>query len=278
MKKRILFIISIISFSFSTFPAQTPTPTAEKTLSAEVINGKALSLPKPAYPAAAAAVRASGAVNVQITIDENGKVISAAAVSGHPLLRGAAEQAARLAKFSPTLLSGQPVKITGILVYDFAGSILISWDTVAIVLLQAESDKLYDESRLKEVASQLPEGFESEAESIQTLVKNLKGMKKSDLRKEEIDKIVKSIQGKLRDEPILSLRFDLQLIIYRIKGNLEKDSLLRANLLKLQELIDSKRTDILSEKYRNKLKEAADYAKKSDITTEDKEKIAELLY
>jgi hypothetical protein len=46
-------------------------------------------------------------------------VISASAVSGHPLLRQAAEQAARESKFSPTMLSGQPVKVTGIVVYNF---------------------------------------------------------------------------------------------------------------------------------------------------------------
>src|SRR6185369_7230676 len=86
-----------------------------KMISGGILNGKAISLPHPEYPQAAAAVRASGAVSVQVTIDENGNVISAAAASGHPLLRAAAESAAREAKFSPTLLSGNPVKVSGIL-------------------------------------------------------------------------------------------------------------------------------------------------------------------
>ncbi len=76
-------------------------------------------MPAPAYPAAARAVKASGAVNVQVTIDEQGNVISASAVSGHPLLRAAAEDAARNAKFAPTSLSGIPVSVTGVLVYNF---------------------------------------------------------------------------------------------------------------------------------------------------------------
>ncbi|HLM61413.1 MAG TPA: TonB family protein [Pyrinomonadaceae bacterium] len=84
-----------------------------------MINGKATNLPKPTYPAAARAVRASGAVNIQVSVDESGNVISVSAVSGHPLLRAAAEQAARNAKFAPTILSGQPVKITGVIVYNF---------------------------------------------------------------------------------------------------------------------------------------------------------------
>lgn len=88
-------------------------------ISGGVLNGKATSLPRPPYPAAARAVKASGAVNVQVTIDENGNIISASAVSGHPLLRQAAEQAAREAKFAPTLLEGIPVSVTGIIVYNF---------------------------------------------------------------------------------------------------------------------------------------------------------------
>ena len=84
-----------------------------------VINGKASYLPKPTYSAAAIAVRAQGKVDVQVMIDENGRVISANAVSGHPLLRGLAEQAARNAKFTTTYLSNVPVKVTGVIVYNF---------------------------------------------------------------------------------------------------------------------------------------------------------------
>ncbi len=87
--------------------------------STSTVNGKASSLRKPSYPAAARAVRATGAVNVQVTIDEDGEVITASAVSGHPLLRQAAERAAMESKFAPTMLQGQPVQITGIIVYNF---------------------------------------------------------------------------------------------------------------------------------------------------------------
>lgn len=90
-----------------------------KTINGGVLNGKATSLPEPAYPAAAKAVGAEGSVSVQILIDEQGFVISASAVSGHPLLRAAATDAAAKATFSPTLLSGQPVKIVGVVVYNF---------------------------------------------------------------------------------------------------------------------------------------------------------------
>jgi len=99
-------------------PAPKPKP-VPKQISGGVLNGKATSLPKPPYPAAARAVRASGAVSVQVLISESGSVISASAVSGHPLLRSAAVAAARGAKFSPTQLSGQPVKVSGVITYNF---------------------------------------------------------------------------------------------------------------------------------------------------------------
>jgi protein TonB len=76
-------------------------------------------LPKPAYPPAAMAVNAEGSVSVQVIVDEGGHVIAAAAVSGHPLLRAAAEAAAREATFSPTRLSGEPVKVSGVITYNF---------------------------------------------------------------------------------------------------------------------------------------------------------------
>ncbi len=97
-----------------------PKPPVNTKKSLGVINGKATNLVKPTYSPAALAVRAAGEVNVQVTIDEKGNVISANAVSGHVLLRPSAETAARASKFNPTLLSLQPVKVTGLIVYKFA--------------------------------------------------------------------------------------------------------------------------------------------------------------
>lgn len=83
------------------------------------LNGKATKLVKPAYPAEAKGSKASGVINVQVTIDEQGNVIEARAVNGDALLRPAAEEAARNSKFAPTLLQGVPVKIYGIILYNF---------------------------------------------------------------------------------------------------------------------------------------------------------------
>jgi protein TonB len=84
-----------------------------------VLNRKAISLPAPEYPAIARQARAAGTVVVRVTIDEDGNVIAAQAVSGHPLLQAAAVAAARQARFSPTLLMGEPVKVVGVITYNF---------------------------------------------------------------------------------------------------------------------------------------------------------------
>ncbi len=90
-----------------------------RSISGGVLNGKTTSLPNPEYPEIARSAHASGAVTVEITIDETGKVVAAYAVSGHPLLQAAAVKAARLATFLPTRLKGEPVKVAGVLVYNF---------------------------------------------------------------------------------------------------------------------------------------------------------------
>jgi protein TonB len=100
-------------------PSPTPKPVPKAPVSGGVLNGKAVNLPKPSYPPIARTAHASGTVVVQVTIDETGKVISAHAISGHPLLQAAAVQAAYSARFSPTQLSGQPVKVTGTINYNF---------------------------------------------------------------------------------------------------------------------------------------------------------------
>ena len=100
-------------------PPPPPKPTPHAPISGGVLNGKAVHLVIPPYPAIARSAHASGAVQVQVLIDENGNVISARAVSGHPLLQAAAVAAARSSKFTPTKLSGQPVKVNGVIIYNF---------------------------------------------------------------------------------------------------------------------------------------------------------------
>lgn len=100
-------------------PAPAPRPIL-KPVSGGVLNGTALNLPPPTYPESAKRLRTSGLVTVEVIVDETGKVISAEATTGPALLRDVAVQAALRARFSPTKLSGQPVKVSGVINYKFA--------------------------------------------------------------------------------------------------------------------------------------------------------------
>ena len=111
-------LLACVTFVAGQEAAPKPLP---KQISGGILNGKATSLPKPEYPASARAEKAGGQVGVQVLIDEEGNVISAKAASGpeNTALRSAAEAAALRAKFSPTLLSGNPVKVSGVITYNF---------------------------------------------------------------------------------------------------------------------------------------------------------------
>jgi hypothetical protein len=49
-----------------------------------------------------------------------GEVVSAKAIDGHPFFKLDAERAAKRAKFRPTYLGDQPVRVTGVIVYRFS--------------------------------------------------------------------------------------------------------------------------------------------------------------
>lgn len=103
-------------------PNQTPRPSASPTqpaVNVGVMNSRAANLPKPAYPQAAKDANASGQVMVQISVDESGNVLNARAVSGHPLLRASAENAARQSRFNPVKVDNQAVRANGLVVYNF---------------------------------------------------------------------------------------------------------------------------------------------------------------
>jgi len=84
-----------------------------------VLTSKAISLPQPAYPPIARQLHLGGTVAVQILVDEQGKVILAQPISGHPTLTPAAKEAAMRARFTPTVLNGQAVKVQGVITYNF---------------------------------------------------------------------------------------------------------------------------------------------------------------
>lgn len=97
----------------------TTNPTQKKApINGGMLNGKAIYLPIPDVPAG----EATGVVLVQVLVDEQGSVVEARAVSGPRNLLASAVTAARLARFTPTLLMGEPTKVTGTLSYNFVRS------------------------------------------------------------------------------------------------------------------------------------------------------------
>ena len=88
-------------------------------ISGGFLNDKAMVFPQPEYPSMAKRARVSGTVNVQILVNEDGRVSAASATSGPRLLRDAAKQAALQAEFEPIVFRGQRKKISGILRYRF---------------------------------------------------------------------------------------------------------------------------------------------------------------
>lgn len=112
--------LCLASTSFAQEPQrEEPQPPKIVRKSGGVLQGSATTRVEPTYPPLAKAARVSGPVVVEVTVDEQGSVIAARTISGHPLLKDAAVGAARQWTFKPTLLEGQPVKVIGTITFNF---------------------------------------------------------------------------------------------------------------------------------------------------------------
>lgn len=201
-----LLILLLLSASLSAFAQNKPIP---KPILGGVVNGKATSLPKPAYPEDARLAKFSGVVKVKVLIDETGKVISAEAIEGleNVSLRQSAEAAAMLATFSPTRLSGEPVKVSGVIVYNFVGTTtneervqVLGVATLLHTTWHFAHDpdghyaELEDPSVFKGYAEEFP-AFAKELTAL-TVLKNLS----FDQRIEAIERAKTSVRAKLNDQ------------------------------------------------------------------------------
>jgi TonB family protein len=221
MRTKFFFLVLLVlCVSLTNIFAQNtgePSNTNIKTISGGVLNGKATNLVKPSYPAAAKAVRASGAVNVQVTIDEEGNVISATAVSGHPLLRAASVAAARQSKFSPTTLQGQAVKVTGVIVYNFVlpkettetrNSKTMIWMGLAMFLTSLKDIPTDDEANqiLREFGNLIPAEMNIEKSQFDKIVRAKSASEKAKI----IDEIIGSMRKNLSGTDVWNIDFGKQ--------------------------------------------------------------------
>lgn len=255
----IIFLIFFLAGSAALAQTNAPVNAGPKTISGGVLNGRATNLPKPYYPAAAATEKADGAVSVKVLIDEAGNVVSAEAVSGHMLLRGAAVDAARLARFSPTMLSGVPVKVSGVITYNFvladhplgippeerhlvwAVGFLFSFiHSGGPELIESMGGKEQFTKELADLATDLPDAIKGE----QHVFDRFKNASEADLPAAAGD-VIKAIKRYLKPNEIWLVDIgeqagmaggELVRQLTRIKnGEIPNDSVLRANLNGLHE-------------------------------------------
>jgi len=262
----------------STGPVKTADP-VPKIVSSGVINGKAVTLIKPEYPAAAVSAGISGAVNVQVTIDESGNVISARATSGPDLLRSGAEVAALQSKFKPTTLAGEPVKVSGIIVYNFEppnrahqirGVLLGAVLNAPEILDFVEKDGSMDSTFGAEIAKEFPL-LSKEVEPLNSL---------SGLSAEELAKIFAQVAVKVEakltgdDAWQFSLGKRLAGIVNetakRAKNETYKidESIFRAELLSIRELLKTV-PEAFSRSMLKKFKELSDLGDKENLTSNE---------
>jgi TonB family protein len=108
-----------------------------------VLQASAVRRVEPVYPPLARAAQVSGSVVVEVTVDETGAVNSARALSGHPLLKDPAVEAASSWTFTPTKLEGNPVKVIGTITFNFELG-----EPGRIEELEARSEKIRDLPKL----------------------------------------------------------------------------------------------------------------------------------
>lgn len=198
-------------------------PKSNKIVSLGVINGKAIDIVKPDFPAAARAVSAHGAVEVSVLIDTRGCVVEAKAHSGHPLLIPATLQAARKSTFLPATLSGNPVWAYGIITYNFLPKSL-NW--LELGLASDEIEKLIE---------YLPSEFDLRRKQL----KNIRTISFED-RPRAASAVLDSIHADLSGEPKQQWLFDAGRSINDIaRFNFIGRDGLNSRVEQLQQLVDS---------------------------------------
>jgi len=220
-------------------------------VSGGILNDRALYLPKPIYPEAAKASGADGNVDVKIRLDEGGGVISAEAVSGDQLLRQAAVDAALGSKFSPTLLSGQAVKVVGLLRYNFVGY-RVNWHGIGKAI---SATRLYDNLKLDRVAEFLTEDYTKEKSQLLALDQN----PKLD-RRQTIDQVISDLRSRMNETELwyFDVGFGLTDISARLRSREIDHDEVKTALSKLNGLY-RKRPETIKPDFAEAVREMSEY-------------------
>jgi hypothetical protein len=157
-----------------------------------VINGKAIELVIPEYPPTARSIGVRGPVQVHVWIDPRGCVNEAKVISGHPLLRSSSIKAAKMSTFSPQRLSGNPVWVYGLIVYNYSSD-RMNWLEMGYAFDQPEK-----------LIEYLPSEFESQRRQLKSII-SLPYPAKN----EAVTQIVDSISTELNILPVKQWLFNV---------------------------------------------------------------------
>jgi hypothetical protein len=243
LKKYFICFLFIFSLNLCAIVAQeSAKPKVPRQINGGTVNSKAIELPKPVYPAEAKTANISGEVKVEVVIDQEGNVRTANAISGPLELRTVSENAALNAKFSPTKLSGQPIEVKGIIVYNFIPVPLPpEWfhAGVTIAMMQREGFRNEQaETLFKQLFSLLPGDYLEEKAKLVSLPKE------AEERSKALTDVTNSLSKKLKANDAWGFELGRSLgeVMYQAKNfrdnpNYQVDEdLLRTNLLKLRDL------------------------------------------
>lgn len=223
-------IVSLIILGFVLFSASADAQTRKrnksaktkivkkipKTISAGVVNGRAIDLVVPKYPKSARTMNVYGVVDVQILIDETGTVISAEAISGHPLLRPTSVKAALESKFTPMTLSGETVRVNGIIVYRFTAN---EWNWLEIGYAINYNSSYYTLEKLLDL---FPPGHSEERQLLKQYFQENESetdFQENQIETNSLETVIVSIRAKLSNYEKSSWLFSVGLLIGKVKNN-----------------------------------------------------------
>lgn len=174
-------------------------------ISRGVINGKAINLVKPEFPAMARTVGVYGTVSVAVLIDEKGDILEASPNNGHPFLQPVSIRAAFESKFEPVTLGGNPVRVRGIIVYNFIPE---KWNWLEIGYTLSYGSNYYS---IETLLQTLPYEYEEERQLLNQWI----GADENQDR--IIETVIASIQNKLNNDIKASWLFEVGLSLAKYK-------------------------------------------------------------
>ena len=184
---------------------QTKKKNNSKIISLGVVNGKAINLVKPDFPLAAKTINVRGSVNVSVLINEEGKVVEAKAVSGHPLLRASSVAAALESTFEPVTLSDIPVRVRGIIIYKYLSD-TFNWLEIGNAFGKKNFEKMlpFDFEKEKQMYEKyLTADYENQPlifQSLQSMIESKLGNNKKDVWLFEAGLFLNKFQSNHQDD------------------------------------------------------------------------------